>query len=315
MLSPTNGSSGYGSYAAFLAWTDAAGVSNVFYPDLVVSEKWSAPATATEHPVEQGANVTDHVRVELQKCTLSIFATNEPIGANTFGTAGPAQTIPLEPGISAAAGTSTTSVSAVQWNSNLTARGIALAAGDLGASLAAEAVNGVGGGILGFAAIVGAGLLEGLLLPGSISNVNVSVDAGLPATDVYGSAAVQLYAETTDFVLKTIDLLINLRNTNQIVQVFGSKQTLLTAAITDVSYTREEDTGTGADIVISLTEVRYVQTQTVAAPLPTVPSAASTVSKGKQNPAPVAPAPAKSVLAALIASLTPSTGPSLPGVP
>ena len=46
----------------------------------------------------------------------------------------------------------------------------------------------------------------------------------------------------------------------------------------------KQDTGTG-EITLSLKEMRFVQTQTVNVPLPAVPSAASPVAKGNQNPA------------------------------
>jgi hypothetical protein len=317
MLTPNNlGVQDYGA-AAYFTWTDASGTEGTFYPDLVISEVWENNAQATEHPVEQGANVIDHVRVELVKCSLTIFATNEPIGANWLADPGPPQTVALTGPESAGTGTYPVgSVEANQWNANLALRGAFLAAGDLTASIVADSIGGVSGGLVGGLGILGLGLLEGLLLGGSSSTVSVPVTAGsLPAPQVQGGANVMFFDLTQDFVQATIQQLIYLKNTVQVCSVFGSKQQMPSMVIEGLSYTRSEDEGTGATIVINFKELRLVQTQTVNVPLPTVPSAASTVAKGNQNPSDATPAQQNSVAEELknfILSLVSPPGPSLP---
>ena len=318
MLTPNNMTSHNYSAAAYLAWTDATGTPKTFYPDLVLSEEWNNSATGTEHPVEQGANVIDHVRVELVKCKLVIFATNEPVGDNTMGSPGSPQTVALTG--NAPSDTEGTypvgSVQASVWDSNSTARGIALAAGDLAATAAAAAIGGIGGGLAGEAAILGAGVLEGMLLAGSAKHQSVSVVAGSPPVEqASGTASVQLWGLTKDFVQWQIQQLLYLKTTCQIVSLIGSKQSMPTMFIENVSYTRSEEEGTGAEITLSLTEVRFVQTQVVTVPIPSVPSAASTVAKGVQNPSDAGAKPQQSVaswLSSLIAGNTPSTSP-VPG--
>ena len=316
MLSPKNITTHNYSPAAYLTWTDASGNTSSFYPDLVISEKWENPATMTEHPVEQGANVIDHVRVELVKCVLTIFATNEPIGANNFADPGLPQPVGLTGGESPADGTYPTStVTAAVWNNNLTARGIALAVGDLAATAAAGAIGGEIGGIAGAATIIGAGLLEGLLLSGSASNKSIPITAGSPAApQVTGQAQVIYFSQTQDFVEATIQLLLNLKTTTQIISVFGSKQSVQSMAIENVAYTRDEETGTGAEIVISLKEVRFVQTVVVNVPLPSIPSAANTIARGNQNPSNASPSAQESV-ASYLASLLFGSGPTIPSAP
>lgn len=48
--------------------------------DASVNEVHSLPATVTEHPVEQGADVTDHVRLQPLSLTIQGLITNNPIG-------------------------------------------------------------------------------------------------------------------------------------------------------------------------------------------------------------------------------------------
>ena len=64
---------------AYLQWTDTSGSSNLITFAVVTAEDWDEGAQVTEHPVEQGPDVADHIRVELPKCRLRVFATNEPI--------------------------------------------------------------------------------------------------------------------------------------------------------------------------------------------------------------------------------------------
>lgn len=47
--------------------------------DATVRETHTSTAIATEHPVEAGANVTDHVRADLPRLSVEAFVTNAPI--------------------------------------------------------------------------------------------------------------------------------------------------------------------------------------------------------------------------------------------
>src|SRR5581483_4542634 len=47
--------------------------------DAVTNEQTEHTATATEHPVEQGANVSDHVRDQLDRVTLEVVVSNTPV--------------------------------------------------------------------------------------------------------------------------------------------------------------------------------------------------------------------------------------------
>lgn len=62
------------SQSAYLRWDN-----NYIYFDVVLSENHKKSATITEHPVESGADIADHVRVALDEVTLEGFVSNNPI--------------------------------------------------------------------------------------------------------------------------------------------------------------------------------------------------------------------------------------------
>lgn len=74
----------YGSVQAYLTWVDATGATQTFVFDNVLNEEWSTEAAPTEHPIEEGADVTDHVRVKTPTVTLTVHSTREPLDANNF---------------------------------------------------------------------------------------------------------------------------------------------------------------------------------------------------------------------------------------
>jgi hypothetical protein len=54
--------------------------------DVVRNETVSLSAAVTEHPVEQGADIADHIRDELDKIRLEVFVANEPTDdVNSYG--------------------------------------------------------------------------------------------------------------------------------------------------------------------------------------------------------------------------------------
>jgi hypothetical protein len=61
---------------AFLAWNSFA---NTIFFDVVGSEKHEFSSMVTEHPIETGSDVTDHVRPNLDRITLEGFVSQTPI--------------------------------------------------------------------------------------------------------------------------------------------------------------------------------------------------------------------------------------------
>jgi hypothetical protein len=72
--------------AAIIAYVDP--VSNTYYVldfDIVKAEEHSLSAQVTTHPVQEGANITDHVRPNLRHVSLKIRITDSPINQVTLG--------------------------------------------------------------------------------------------------------------------------------------------------------------------------------------------------------------------------------------
>lgn len=80
-----------------LSWTDkASGEFHFVRFDAVSAETHEALMTLTSHPVEEGANVTDHARPENKQLSIEAYVSNKPLlsnpGAESFLELG---TIPL----------------------------------------------------------------------------------------------------------------------------------------------------------------------------------------------------------------------------
>ncbi len=249
----------------YFSWIDESGVENTLQFDLVESEAWDQGAEVTEHPVEQGANVADHVRVALPKVELAIFATNEPLAQGNNFTDMALGPLPLI---------------AKEWQSNVALRGLITGAGGaIGA-----AAGGLAGNVVG--ELVGAAAAS-LIPPGQEVDTPVVFSTWQPL------------GEATDYVGATIQLLLTLKDTAQLITVNGTKQVEDNMVITGLTYTRSADEGTGASISITLEQLRIVQTQTVSVPLPAVPRATPPVNKGLQPPTSGSPAQQQSWLSGI----------------
>lgn len=68
-----------GTSSAFLLWTEKSGTLRTLLFDCVTEEGQTLTNTVTEHPVEEGANIADHVRNDLEEVKIDVFVTNTPI--------------------------------------------------------------------------------------------------------------------------------------------------------------------------------------------------------------------------------------------
>lgn len=64
---------------AFLKWDPVGAPRQTLQFDVVTNEQQEGTSEITEHPVEVGPNVTDHVRSKLNVVTLEAFVSNEPL--------------------------------------------------------------------------------------------------------------------------------------------------------------------------------------------------------------------------------------------
>lgn len=324
---------------AFVQYVDATGATQTIVFDAVLTEDWPQGTTVTEHPVEQGANVADHVRVKLITCKLKIRVTNEPLDSNQFtdpiGGAGNFSPLALQvpsPQQQQFDGV----VTVPTWNNGLDQAvqigTIAGASSDI-ASAAADAIANATplGNLFGLAlkpyivvtqtgneliaypdpaldvppAIAGSPIrslgdvagnavfnaIDSLVPAGVEVDEVVQTTAGLPPTAPIPPITAQTiqFDPTADYAQAMIALLGLLKNQAMTFTVYGSKQTQPSMVIEDLTLHRgaPEETGTGADIEIGFKQVRIVSTQTVNAPLPTVPRAQTPVNNGAQDPVPL----------------------------
>ena len=255
--------------SAYLQYVDTSGATNLLTFDLVKSEEWEEGATITEHPVEVGADVSDHVRVKLPKVTLKIFSTNEPIAKSNSAQGNPDQPTngPLAINVPSVSWTaSTATVSYPTWENQITARILATtAAGAIG-----SAVGGTTGGAIG---ALGGGLLASLAFAGQTVTVSQGTDAGLqpPVVPTF-VAQVDQWPNVTDYVAAMHALLVQLKNSAQKFTVVGTKQSEQNMVIEELAFSRSSDTGSGEEATITLKQVRVVLTDVVAAPIPNLPA-------------------------------------------
>jgi hypothetical protein len=269
---------------AYLSWTDAAGATQTLIFDLVEKEEWSAPSDVTQSPVEQGANVTDHIRPGLRTCELQIFLTNSPHESNQWTDLdfGPGDTVTLP-----ARQLTTTwngKISAPRWENNILAKALAATAGGAVGSAIGGPVGGAIGGAVG--SLIGGALFQPKVV---FEDYQTNAAAKKPTAPAGFTPMTTTPSSPGDFVQQTIALLRSLRDAGQTVDVIGSKDACIGPtgiggmAFANFSHARSSDGGAGASVTLSFIEIRIVSTQTVVAPKPSVPRAKKPKSKGNQQ--------------------------------
>ncbi len=247
--------------------------------DLVESESWDENAEVTDYNVEIGPDVTDNVRVNTAVCNLEIFATNEPLGSNSFDQA-ELDTLPITIAAPDQPAKTPTTITVPEWDNGIALRAALTGAGDVvGGALGGKTGTLIGGAV---------GALAGALLDGpGERDLPIMPNVGLDPTKGQTVTAQTLQFSTSqDFVQKTIDQLRAWKNAAQLLTVVGTKGSVDNMVIEKLNYTADSDTGTGRSITLGLREIRIVQTVTVNAPKPTLPRARTPVSKGAQNTIP-----------------------------
>jgi hypothetical protein len=64
-----------------------AGITSSLFLDATVAEKFSAPSEVTEHPIEEGGEISDHIIIKSQKLNIQGIITETPytVGAQVAG--------------------------------------------------------------------------------------------------------------------------------------------------------------------------------------------------------------------------------------
>ena len=83
---------------ASITWTGSDGAEKSLEFDATISDSHSSNAEITEHPIEDGANVSDHIRPGLDRVSLRIVISDNPIatpGDHATGATGTMGTVDL----------------------------------------------------------------------------------------------------------------------------------------------------------------------------------------------------------------------------
>jgi hypothetical protein len=273
--------------------TSGAGAVTTLFFDVVTDESWDGANIITEHPVETGSNVADNIRVGLRECQLTIFATNEPFQGNSFTIPQSLETVigPFE--VDGTAQIVPDTLVAQEWENGLQLSSAVQAGAILGSQAVGNLVPKLPTGAVNLGTTLGANLLTPAFAYPYPFTPNLGLEDNPGIQQSVGLLAQP--DDTIDFVARMYEILELLRTSGTLITVYGSKNGCQNMAIESINMDRSADTGTGAEFIIKLKEIRFVSTQTVTAPQPTIKAAVTKVSKGNQNPTPATPPVTKSV--------------------
>lgn len=236
--------------------------------DGAIRENHVATSTITEHAVEKGANVSDHVRPDLKKFTVDAIVTNTPISAPTSNASGvkgdvrgKALTIPITQR------PFTTKELTFPERVNL----------PIG-------IPGVGAALAGLGALDTTGTRK-------ISTLDRSADA----TRTVNASVLQFDGEF-DRVGDVFHELDTLRETATIVTVVTTLRIYENMVIQSISAPRTAADGSAITFALNFQEIRFAETRTVKAPA----DKKKPVAKSDLGPKSGQPVKLKSVAAGLV---------------
>lgn len=261
------------------------GTTKVLTFDATLSEdhKWSS--TITDHPVELGADIADHVRKDLDELTLEVFISNSPVEprlaqVQTFhGLVDEA--VPMV----ATKGQKPLSVKALVLQKDLRVQ-------ELHVDLAQPKI-----------ALTPAGLAVSLVQRGlrAIKPPHFTATAGLQSSvkNREAVALVQWFENPVDVVALVGRTLYDLRSNATLVTVYTPKRIYEDMALKEIRLKRDDQTGDGARFSLDFREVRTVSTKFGEVPLPSLKKAEPKVDVGAKTSAVTDQGSPGSVLSAL----------------
>ncbi len=299
---------------AFLTWTDDTGLAQQFRC-FSKSRDYEASSDITSHPVETKSDITDNVRPKMRDATVYFFETNSPIEENNWAsptTGVQVLTVPGPPAQGTSDPIQFDDYDGLRGVKGIAASGVLVALGALDAIVKTPTV-------IDAATVVGAGLLEG----SGATDIVTDLIVGTTAIEVGEFAAAEAILEAPgepvptlidppdppdptpgqsfsvqtqefsgvlsdgpqDYVALTFQLLEELRISCQVVNLITAHWTLSNLVIAKVHVHEDAETGNAADIQVDLKEIRFVETETVPAPAPSLPRASAKVNKGEQGTA------------------------------
>lgn len=218
---------------AYFQWQNKSGLVQYLRFDVVKNELHEISTLITEHPVEEGANITDHARANLDAIKLDVFVTNAPIDDEDH------------------------------YSEPHTKKRGAIQSMDLLVFPYEPPLAPTPGAVFG--AIGGA------------------INSLLNGKPQY-SATVLQFSTPFNAVSDTYHVLRALRDTAQLITVITPMWDYDNMLIESVDLPRDEKTGDAGRFSISLRQIRLVQTQQVAQPVPTQVRATPKKEKGQKGP-------------------------------
>lgn len=219
--------------------------------DAVLTETTTHTARVTTHPVEDGPDITDHIKDELDSIDLEVFVTNQPIKDVNNLYSGAYETEPIE------------------------------------VVRKEPAIQGVTLDVPKYRPVP---VTPGALMQ-TIGNAITDALADATVAQVRGktedqtlSAAISVLKWPTKFnaVQDTVNQLVEWKKKGVIGSAITPWKTFPSVVITKVSTLRNAPQGDGATVAITLQEIRLVESKLVTAPVPTEPRGHTIKNKGRQ---------------------------------
>ncbi len=241
--------------ASYLAWgdpvKDSAGLFGELHFHLVKSEHHERTAVITEHSVETGVAVADHVRPNVDKLKLVVHMSQVPIGSPDFQQA--IVTLPLDK------------------------TGVVASSGDSAVPPYPQADQ--------VFTIIQA--LRGIVQT-SVQPQTSTTPPGPTSQPTSLSVTVQAVPNggEIDYVDTTYKTLTALRNMAMLLTVHTPRAQYKNMIIESIEMDRDSATGTGADFTLEFRQIRIVSSLVVDAPQPKAVASKPSADVGKKDPKP-----------------------------
>jgi hypothetical protein len=241
---------------AFISWVPKAGGPRSLFFDVVTEESVNSPASVTDHPVEDGPNVADHIRLEPKKCTLQVFISNSPV-YDVNGRGGRVSSLPMVVAVSSNSRGRTETVPVKTYDAPLPL------------NPAGAVTSAVSAAVKSFA---GTGNKELKV---------VLYDRGV--TSLQSAAQVMQFPSEFDAVADTVRTLEELQNSYQLVSIYLPYKTYENMYLEGLQVTRNTKTGDGAQLHLDFKQLFLVEAKLVNAPIPTQSIGTPMKAKGAQG--------------------------------
>jgi len=238
----------------YIEYPEESGELKRLYADVQKSEEINLPAEVSEHPVETGAKVADHYRKTSETVTVRLFFSNSPIQSDLTDNVGRRRTFELNvPKPPARPLLSTGAI-------------VGAATGIVGLSGRTPTPSGNP-----LQAIAGTGLSLGAALLGRKGQPNNRIEA-------------LAFDRPFDRLGDALALVRDLQRRGELITVRTTVDLFENAAIINATFSRDETTGDGGWLELTLKEVRFATADvTFAIPIPAEPRGQTKKHNGKAS--------------------------------